>query len=70
MKRPGAVEANDPGPLRARDGVGFETLAVIQVEDLDHLVRRDVGRLEQRPVHREAAFVGELRLGDSRPVDL
>src|SRR3546814_8058187 len=52
------------------DRVGRETLAVVDVVDLDALVLADAGDVEQPAVDRARAFVMQLRMGDRGAVDL
>src|SRR3546814_15906360 len=63
-------ELVDASACRVADRVGRETLAVVDVVDLDALVLADAGDVEQPAVDRARAFVMQLRMGDLGAVDL
>src|SRR5690606_17237371 len=51
-------------------GVGLETGAIVDVDDLHLLVLEDVGRLHEEGVDRDRALVLEVGAGHGRPVNL
>src|SRR3546814_10437922 len=63
-------ELVDAAAFLGADRVGRETLAVVDVVDLDALVLADAGDVEQPAVDRARAFVMQLRMGDRGAVDL
>ena len=66
----GAVDANDSGAALALDGVGRETLAVVDIQDIDLFVGDDVDFIEQVAVDGDRAFVMKVGLRDHGAVDL
>src|SRR3546814_15235606 len=68
--RGGAVHRDDAAAFLCADRVGRETLAVVDVVDLDALVLADAGDVEQPAVDRAGSFVVQLGVGDRGAVDL
>lgn len=66
----GAVHFDRSAARLAFDGVGLETLSVIQVDDLDPLVRPNVGLPEQIGVDRDRSDVIQVRSGRDAAMDL
>ena len=54
----------------ATDRVGHETLAVVDVEDVDLLVLADAGNIQQAPVDRARPFVMQFGMHHRGPIDL
>ena len=65
-----AVDRNHPGPTLTANRVGDETLAIVDVPDVDLFVLRDVGGFEQVLVDGARAFVMQLAMRDDGAVDL
>src|SRR3546814_18547537 len=68
--RGGAVHRDDAAAFLCADRVGRETLAVVDVVDLDALVLADAGDVEQPAVDRAGAFVVQLGVGERGAVEL
>lgn len=66
----GAVDADDAGVFLAADGVGRETLAVIDVQDIDLLVGQDVGLVHDGTVDGDRALIMKVGLGHHGAVNL
>ena len=65
----GAVEADTAACAFALDDIGFETLSVVDVHDLDFLALDDVGGFQQRLVDGDAPHVIQVGLCDRHAVD-
>lgn len=66
----GTVDADDTGILFALDNVGGETVAVVDVEDVDLLIGEDVGFVHDSAVDGDRALVMEVGLGHRGAVNL
>src|SRR5512145_3209823 len=65
-----AVDRDDAGAAFAADGVGDETLAIVDVPDVNLFVLHQVGGGQQVFVDGAGAFVMQLAVGDGGAVDL
>lgn len=74
MRSPGcarrAVHAHNPGAALTSHGVSFEPLSTVDVPDMNSFVGKQVGRFEESAIHRETAFIVQIRLSHGRTVDL
>ncbi len=66
----GAVDADDAGATFALDSVGGKAFAVIDVEDVDLLVRHDVGLVHYRAVDGDRALVMKVGMRHRGAVNL
>src|SRR5690606_5779460 len=66
----GTVQLEDTGAARAGDHVGGEPRPVIHVDNLDFLIGKEVGRVEQVLVHRQRTLIVEIGRGDRGTMDL
>ena len=65
-----SVEATHARTGRAFDEIGLETLAVIDIDDRNLLVRKQVGGGHQIGVKRQRTFIIKVGFRDGRPMDL
>lgn len=59
----GTVDADDAGILFALDGVGRETVAVVDIQDVDLLVGQNIRLIHDGAVDGYRALVMEVGLG-------
>jgi hypothetical protein len=65
----GSVEAHDARAAFAADGVSRQAIAVVDVVNINLFPFDDVGRFHQQRVQRNAAFVVQTGIRDSRTMD-
>ena len=67
--RGSAVETHDTGTSLAADGVRCEAIAIVDVVDINLFPFDNVGCFHQQRVQRDAAFVVQAGIRDSRTMD-
>ena len=70
QSRGGPVEADDTRASLAADGIGRETIAIVDIVDVDLLPFHNVGRLHEQRINRDAAFIMQTRVRHGRAVNL
>lgn len=65
----GAVKTDCTGVWSAGDGIGGESIAVIDVVDIDLFPFADIGGLHKDRVDGDGAFVVQAGIGNSNAVD-
>ncbi len=64
------IQDDASGVLWSFDNIGDESLAIIQVQDMNLLAWQEIRGLHQRLIDGEATFVLELGPGDPGVMDL
>jgi hypothetical protein len=65
----GAIDTDHARTSRARDGIGDNARALVDVPDVQLLMRQDIGRLHQCSIDRTTALVVQVGMGDAGAVN-
>src|SRR5262245_35761674 len=66
----GSIDANSPGAFFCVEGIGLKPVSVGDVPNVNMLVRKDVGGLEQVFIDGDASFIMKVCVGHHGSVDL